>query len=403
MSEKTEKRKSILLKSGVLLGVPDRKLSGKVMDIAIDSSGMIAKIGTDLDSKDWDTSLNLKGSYVSPGWIDLHTHIYEASSLGIEPDSIGPETGVTTLVDAGTSGEATFAGLRKYVIEKKNYTIRAILNINSLGIGGMCNHENIDLLRSTARVEENKEHIRGIKVLASKKFVGNSWVLSVTAAKRLAVDMNLPLMVHLGQPPVYLEELVYGILDSGDIVTHCFHGKVGNSVRSSASRIIALYRNAVEKGILLDVGHGVSSFSIESARGAIEQGIKPHTISSDLHAQNINGPVWSLAVVMSKMLACNLTLEEVVEMVTLNPATILGETDYGSLEAGARANFTVFDLEKGEFLFTDSGAVDDITRGSDPKYQTQFPGAAFIKPRFVYYNGTFSKATARGLEENRSR
>jgi dihydroorotase len=219
------------------------------------------------------------------------------------------------------------------------------------------------------------------------------------AAKRLAVDLNLPLMVHIGEPPVYVDELIGNILDSGDIITHCFTGKAGNSLRSSPSRVIALYREAHEKGILLDIGHGVASFSFESAQGAIEQGIKPHTISTDLHALSLNGPVWSLATVMSKMLVCGLSLPEVVEMVTLNPATILGKSDYGSLERGATANFTIFDLAEGRFSFSDASEETDAGESNESSW-VRFQGDRFVKPRYVLLGPKLIETKTAGFEEN---
>jgi dihydroorotase len=392
--------KSILLKNVVPIGFGNRDVNGKSLDIAVDSKGIVALVGENLGPEVCEDCLDLKGHYISPGWIDLHTHLFEAGKYGIDPDLAGPDFGVTIPVDAGSAGEATFRGFRKYVIDRKAYPIRAFLNVSSYGITGVYSNEVINHQSSALCVEKNRDVIKGIKVLASKQYVRDGWIYPVMAAKRLAVDLDLPLMVHIGEPPVYIDELVGNILDSGDIITHCFTGKVGNSVRSSPSRVIALYREAHEKGILLDIGHGVASFSFESARGAIEQGIKPHTISTDLHSMNVKGPVWSLAAVMSKMLACALSLEEVVEMVTLNPATVLKETEYGTLERGAAVNFTVFDLAEGSYTFTDASEDTDAAASNEESW-TKFAGDTFVRPRYVLLGNALTEAKAAGLEENR--
>ncbi len=391
--------KSILLKSVVPVGFGNRDVNGKVLDVAIDSNGTVAVTGENLGPDDCEDCLDLKGGYISPGWIDLHTHVFEAGRYGIDPDLAGPEYGVTTLVDAGTAGEATFKGFRKYVIDRKSYPITAFLNVASFGITGAYSSEVINHHSSIACVEENRDVIKGIKVLASKRYIREGWIYPVMAAKRLAVDLHLPLMVHIGEPPVYIDELIGNILDSGDVITHCFTGKAGNSLRSSPSRVMALYREAHEKGILLDIGHGVASFSLESAQGAVEQGIKPHTISTDLHALSLNGPVWSLATVMSKMLACGLSLEEVVEMVTLNPATILEKGDYGTLERGAVADFTVFDLAEGSYSFTDASEETDAGASGERSW-TRFQGDRYFKPRYVFLGNTLTEAKTAGFEEN---
>jgi dihydroorotase len=391
--------KGILLKGVVPVGFANRQVNGKAIDVAINPNGTVAVTGAKLEPDDCEDCPELKGGYISPGWIDLHTHVFEVGRYGIDPDLAGPEYGVTTLVDAGTAGEATFKGFRKYVIDRKSYPIMTFLNVASFGIAGAYCSDVISHNDSIECVEENRDVIKGIKVLASKRYVREGWIYPVMAAKRLAVDLHLPLMVHIGEPPVYIDELIGNILDSGDIITHCFTGKAGNSLRSSPSRVMALYREALEKGILLDIGHGMASFSFESAQGALEQGIKPHTISTDLHALSLNGPAWSLATVMSKMLACGLSLEDLVEMVTLNPATILDKSDYGTLERGAMADFTVFDMEEGSYSFTDASEETDAGASGKNSW-TRFQGDRYIKPKYVLLGNTLTKAKTAGFEEN---
>jgi len=381
---------NILLKGAVPIGFTNmREIGVDPVDIMIDSNGTITKIGNNLSVSERDRYLDLKGCYISPGWIDLHTHIYEGvCDIAIDPDLIGPRTGVAMLVDAGSSGEANFRGLRKFVIEPRAYPIKAFLNIGTIGctaanrVSEIGSSECIDLLRSRDCVEENRDLIKGIKVRASKSILKGMGNQPVVIAKRLAEEMGLPLMVHIGEPPIYLEDLVHDILEAGDIITHIYHGKVGTSLLGNAEKVLNLYQTAVDKGILLDVGHGAASFSCEAARRAIAKGLKPYTISTDLHSLNYRGPVWSLAAVMSKMLAVGLRIPEVISMVTSHPATILAETGWNVIEGGHKAMLTCFSIKEGSFTFIDSAAVSDTTE-TDPKDQNHFSGHSVFCPHYT--------------------
>jgi len=380
----------LLLKGAVPVGFVNMDEIGvDPIDILIDSNGIVTKVGTDLPVSSGDRCLDLEGYYISPGWIDLHTHIYEgACDIGINPDLIGPRTGVAMLVDAGSAGDANFRGLRKFIIEQRAYPIKAFLNIGSIGctaanrVSEIGSFECFDLLRSRKCVEANRDLIKGIKVRASKAVLKGMGNQPVVIAKRLAEEMGLPLMVHIGEPPIYLEELIHGILEAGDVITHIYHGKVGTSLLGNTEKMLGLYQAAVEKGIRLDVGHGSASFSYEAARLAIAEGLKPYTISTDLHSLNYRGPVWSLAAVMSKMLAVGLSIPEVISMVTLHPATILRETGWNVLKVGHKAMLTCFSVKEGLFPFIDSAAASD-TAVADPKDQKQFLGHFAFCPHYT--------------------
>jgi dihydroorotase len=375
---------SRLIKSVVPTGFRQNVFEGETIDISLSSAGRIDGIGTDLSPSPGQAVVHGDGAYISPGWIDMHTHVYEAVRAGIEPDLIGPTTGVTRVVDAGSAGEASFPGFRKYVLDRSSYPIECFLNIGSFGISPY-HLDGINLLRTFECATDNPEVIRGIKVLASKRFIGSGRVHPVAAAKRLAEDLGLPVMVHVAQPPIYIEEVVE-MLGEGDIITHCFHGKIGNSIRSGKERVLRLYRLAQEKGIHLGVGHGAASFSFESAAIAIDQGVKPTVVSTDIHSGNYDGPVGSLAAVMSKMLACGMSLSEVIAGTTLTPATILRREEYGILETGARADLTIFALAEDDYTFYDAGAVDELTSGSDPRYQRSFHGEKAFRPIMAFWD-----------------
>ncbi len=375
------------------------------LDIGIGPDGRIAQVEASSGCGRADGPLDLQGCYVSPGWVDLHTHIFPGFGvLPIDPDLIGPATGVVMLVDAGTVGETCFPAFRRYVVDPCPYPIKVFLNIGSPGMAAgqhqaspFADWRNIDLLATRRCIEQNRDVIRGIKIMASKSLLQNAGSGPVLAAKRLATELQLPVMVHIGEPPIYLEELVE-ILGAGDVITHCFHGKVGNSLAAEPSRIVSLYRRAAERGIRLDVGHGSASFCYESARAAVQNGIKPYTISTDLHRRSYETHARSMSWVMSKMLACGLAASDIIAAVTAHPAEVLGEREWSFLRIGAKTALTVFEIRAQDSEFVDTGVVSAFTPGGrDPENQRTFHGDRIFKPRCVVWNGAVIPAEDRAV------
>lgn len=291
--------------------------------------------------------IDLGGSYLSPGWCDLHVHVWHGGTdISVRASEAGRATGVTAMADAGSAGEATFHGLREYVIDPAAETIRAFLNIGSIGLVA-CNRvpelidmRSIDVDRTLAVVEANRDVLCGIKVRASGVIVGAWGITPAKIAKRVAEISGLPLMVHVGEPPPLIDE-VFDLLTEGDIVTHCFNGKKAGSI-ADTPRLWAQAKRMAENGIRLDIGHGAASFDFNVARRAIADGLKPWSISTDLHLHNIRGPVHDMATTLAKMLAVGLPLEEIVEAATRRPRSLLG---LGSgCAPGEKADLTAFDL-----------------------------------------------------------
>jgi dihydroorotase len=228
------------------------------------------------------------GQFLSPGWCDLHVHVWHGGTdISVRAAQAGRAHGVTAMADAGSAGEANFHGLREYVIDPAAETIRAFLNIGSIGLVA-CNRvselidmRSIDVDRTLAVIEANRDVICGIKVRASGVIVGAWGITPAKIAKRIAEMTGLPLMVHVGEPPPLIDE-IFDILTPGDIVTHCFNGKKAGSIRDTA----ALFKQAQElsdQGVRMDIGHGQASFCFATARAAIADGLKPWSISTDLH------------------------------------------------------------------------------------------------------------------------
>jgi dihydroorotase len=293
--------------------------------------------------------IDCQGAWLSPGWCDLHVHVWHGGTdISVRAGEAGRATGVTAMADAGSAGEASFHGLREYVIEPHAETIRAFLNIGSIGLVA-CNRvpelidlRSIDVDRTLAVLEANRDVICGVKVRASGVIVGAWGITPAKIAKRVAEIAGLPLMVHVGEPPPLIDE-VMDILGPGDIITHCFNGKRAGSIRDTR----ALFEQALRlqaEGVRMDVGHGVASFDFETARAAIGGGMLPFSVSTDLHLRNIAGPVHDLATTLSKLLAVGLPFDECVAAVTGRPRGVLGLGGRDGLEAGRRADFTIFDL-----------------------------------------------------------
>ncbi|TDO85923.1 dihydroorotase [Halanaerobium saccharolyticum] len=343
-----------LIKNFKLIGFPSQFKD--IKEFYLDDQGYIRdKIETEMSEL---KVLDLKDSYLSPGWIDLHTHIYYGvSNLGLNPDLIGPKTGVTVLNDTGSAGEANFLGFKKYIIEPRDYPIYSFINLGSTGliksnqISELNSLNMIDLDNLYQRIEENRDYIKGIKLRASGVILQGMNSDIVKLAKEAAREVSLPLMVHVGEPLPLLEDIL-PYLDPGDIVTHVYHGKRWGIYRKG--EFLNEYKVAIEKGIKFDVGHGVASFNYDVARKAFAAEYFPDTISTDLHTENIDGPVWDLSLTMSKLKELGMELEQVIEAVTVNAADILGVETYQNEFFDKKARFTVFREEECEVEVFDS-------------------------------------------------
>jgi dihydroorotase len=344
------------------------------VDVLIGASGVIQAVGPSLEAPPEAQRLDGAGSYLSPGWTDLHVHVWHGGTdISIRPSLCGVERGVTTVVDAGSAGEANFHGFREFVIEPARERIRAFLNIGSIGLVA-CNRvselidiRSIDIDRTIACVEQNRDVIIGIKVRASHVILGSWGITPVKVAKKVAKILKLPLMVHVGEPPPLYDE-VLEILTPGDVVTHCFNGKAGGSIMEDEDLFLLTERCASE-GIRLDVGHGGASFSFKVAEAAIARGLLPFSISTDLHARSLDSPVWDLGTTMSKLLAVGMPFDAVIEAATLAPMSVIGLPTENRLAPGARAEFTIFDLVDGDLLITDSmGAEAHLRRLITPRW-----------------------------------
>lgn len=342
-------------------GTPERS------EVAIGADGLVAD-GAGPDAR----VIDCAGAYLSPGWADLHVHVWHGGTdISVRAEEAGLKRGVTAMADAGSAGEASFHGLREYVVDRASETIRAFVNIGSIGLVA-CNRvpelideRFIDVDRTLAVIERHRDIVCGVKVRASGVIVGAWGITPALIAKRVAEIAGLPLMVHIGEPPPMLDQ-IFDILTPGDVVTHCFNGKRPGSVIETP-RIFAEAKRLADAGVLMDVGHGAASYDFRVAERAIREGLKPFSISTDLHARNIGGPVHDLATTVSKLHAAGLGFDDCVEAVSGNPRRFLGLGSDG-LSAGRRADFTLFDLRECKETVADSrGNTAEIARMFEPR------------------------------------
>jgi dihydroorotase len=309
--------------------------------------------------------IDATGLVVTPGWTDVHTHLYPGvSHYGIEPDAYCLGRGVTTAIDAGSSGAQTFPGLRRYVIERSRTRIAAFLNIAVQGmitnlVGELEDIRWASPAQAIACAGEHPDLIVGIKVRLGHQMVGNDPAAALRAAMEAAGALGLPLMVHVIDMRPGLSWLLPQ-LRRGDIVTHCFHGNEGG-ILDQSGRLIPGVAEARARGVLFDVGHGAGSFSYRVARSALAQGFPPDTISSDLHAHNVGGPAYDQATTLSKLLHVGMDLADVITATTSTPAAGIGRgREVGGLAPGMNGDLTVFELRSGHWALPDATGVTEV-------------------------------------------
>ncbi|MBK9169403.1 MAG: amidohydrolase/deacetylase family metallohydrolase [Bryobacterales bacterium] len=353
-------RYDLLIRGGTVID-PAAGVSG-LRDIAI-SGSKVARVAASIPAEEARAVIDATRRIVTPGLIDLHTHVYDGvAPLGIPADPNCIAKGVTTALDAGSAGAHTFPGLRHFVIERAATRIYALLNISVIGQSSMSpanpHGELLDLRYANPKlaietIERNRDVILGVKVRLTRTIAGDHDIEALKLAREAADAVNLPLMVHIGGTASPLPKIL-AELKGGDVITHSFHGHPGGVIDASG-RVLPEVRRAVDRGIRLDIGHGAGSFAFSTAEKALAQDLLPGTISSDVHQWNYGGPVFDLATTLSKFLHLGLTLDQVIARATANPAATFGfPKGLGTLREGAEADVAIFQLDEGDFRLRDS-------------------------------------------------
>ena len=344
-----------------------------VLDVAI-SGQRIAALGADLAAGGARQIVEAAGLLVTPGLVDLHTHVFwGVPPLGVEPDPHCLARGVTTAVDAGSAGASTFPAFRRYIIDVSATRIVAMLHIASIGMArddstgpeAVGELEDIRWANVDRAIDVARAHgdcIVGIKVRLGEGQVGRDPERCREALRRAcqaAAAIGKPAMIHIGRTPIPLDEIL-GALDAGDIITHCYHGHP-EGILDDAGKVRASVRRAVERGVNFDVGHGAGSFNFTVARTALDQGLLPGTISSDIHAWSVGGPAYDLATTASKFLHLGVPLVEVIRRITTTPARAVSlDGQIGTLAPGADADVSLLRLAAGEWPFRDTAGQVEL-------------------------------------------
>ncbi len=344
-----------LMLSGATIVDPSRQQNAKG-DVGI-SNGKIVAVSEHLEAAALRT-IDLSGKYLTPGWIDLHAHVYAgATTFGIKADALCLATGVTTIVDAGSPGWTNLRGFLEYIIEPSRTEVLTFVHISSIGLlnsmrGEMQDIDNADPEHTARVISMWPQYCVGVKVRQGVFQVGSHGVAPLRRAIEAAEMADTRVMVHIDKGialPSVLE-----LLRPGDIVTHCYQGK-GDHILGSGDRVIPEVYEARKRGVFFDLGHGAGSFHFEIAKQAVALGFLSDVISTDLHVYSLHSPVHSLPETASKMLNMGLDFEEIVRQTTANPAGVLGRSDeIGTLKEGSVADIAVFSLEDGEYTFADA-------------------------------------------------
>ena len=358
----------LILKGGHIVD-PSQNLDGAA-DIAF-AAGRVAAIGKDIKSAEGADIRDVSGRLVAPGFIDLHTHVYwGGTSLGVDATDAARQSGVTTLVDAGSAGPGNFLGFLKHVIEPSAPRILSYLHVSFAGIFAFSKRimvgESSDLrlmspADAVAVANDHRDVIIGIKVRVGRNASGSSGAAPLDIALQAAEELALPLMCHIDEPPPSYED-VLDRLRPGDVLTHCFRPFPNSPVTGQGAIKPAVFA-ARQRGVLFDVGHGMGSFAFKTARAMLAAGFVPDTISSDLHILNLEGPVFDQATTLSKFLNLGTPLADVIRATTVNAAAAIRRPELGTLRPGSAGDATIFSVSEGRFPFV------ELARGADDRQQ----------------------------------
>jgi len=321
---------------------------------------------------------------VTPGLIDVHVHVFEGvGPTGLNADQYCLGRGVTTAVDAGSTGYADIAGFRQYVIKPSATRVYALVDIGARGtlLGLIGNYANLDWVNAqlTARAAEtNKPDVVGIKVRLSKEITGSNDLEILKRALEASRISHLPLMVHVGDSFSTLPEILVQ-MRKGDVLTHCYTGRPHGPLDANG-KIIPEMLDCRQRGVLFDVGDGGPHLDLDVAEKCLQQNFLPDTIGTDLGGLSYNGPVYDLVTELSKFLLLGLSVDQVIERVTVRPTRMFNfEAELGSLRPGAVADISILEVREGSFLFTDSTGKKRMGR-------QKLQSAAAIRAGKLYVN-----------------
>ena len=348
----------LLIKNGHVID-PKNNINAR-MDVGI-SDGKIFQVAAGIAESRAKKVIDARGLFVSPGFIDLHTHVFVGSNSGfangfssISPDNFACRSGVTTVVDAGTSGWRNFPLFKQQVIDRSRTRVLAFLSIGGTGLSGKSAQEDLDDMDPDSTyymLKKFPDTIVGIKI---GHYDGSDWTpfdRAIAAAEKAGV----PLFVECHLPQYSLEDQLER-MRPGDIITHSFE-KVSErmSVVDDHGNVRPFVKAAQQRGVFFDVGHGGAGFWFSEAIPALKQGLAPNSFGTDLHRNSVNAGMKDMLNVMSKYMAMGMKMEDVIVRATWNPARSVKREDLGHLSTGAVADVAIWSVRKGRFGFVDAG------------------------------------------------
>jgi dihydroorotase len=348
----------ILLKGGHVID-PKNNIDSQ-MDVGI-ANGKILKVAAEIPVKSAKKVIDVRGMYVTPGLIDIHTHVFVGSNSGfadgfssVSPDDFTFKAGITTVVDAGTSGWRNFPVFKKQVIDRSQTRVLAFLNIAGSGMTGFPSEEDIndmDSRMTSLVIQQYPDIIVGVKI---GHYRGSEWTPFDRALEAGRIT-NLPLIVECHLPLLPLEEIL-ARMRPGDIYTHSFCTASDRTcLLDEQGKVRPYVLEAQKRGIRFDVGHGGGMFHFNVAIPALKQGLLPDSFGSDLHRFSMNSGMKNMLDIMSKFLNMGMKIEDIIFRATWNSARSVKRDDLGHLSEGTEADVAVLSIRKGSFGFIDTG------------------------------------------------
>ena len=344
----------LLIKGGDVVD-PGGGYSG-ALDVAI-KRNHIAAVAPNIPAESAFRVIDASGQFVTPGLVDLHTHVYYGvSCYGVHADPVAARSGVTTWLDVGSAGGYNLPGFREFIVKPASARIYALLNLSSIGLTAgsweLSNLDYCDVDFCCKMIDLNRDIALGVKARIDHSTTRGTGIVPLARAREAADRCELPLMVHIGHGPPDIVD-VLGYLKPNDILTHCFTG--GNMrIIDDSGKLRDEAKRVWDSGVILDIGHGAGSFSFETAEALMSEGYRPDVISSDIHQFSINGPMFDMPTCLSKFMLLGMSFAEVIHAATERPAQVMGlQNEIGTLKPGALADVALFRLESGEFTLYD--------------------------------------------------
>lgn len=349
----------LLLKGGRVLD-PKNSIDSK-MDVAV-KDGKIYRIAVEIPSSSAKKVVDVSGMLVSPGLINIHTHVYAGSKPGFAdgqssqlPDAFAPRSGITTVVDAGTTGWRTFSDFKAKVVDPSLTRVLAFINIFETGFSAGSAIEpdlnTLDVQMTVDAIKKYPDFIAGTRI---GHYKGKSWI-PFDKASEAAKITDRPLFVECHMPEYSLEDQLKK-MRSGDIITHSFENVSERMPIVDAQGKLRLFvLEAQQKGVLFDVGHGGVGFWFDQAIPALKQGLLPNSFGTDEHRTSMNAGMKNMLNVMSKYLTIGMTIPDIIASGSWKPAKSIKREDIGNLSVGSVADIAVLSVLNGKYGYVDSG------------------------------------------------